>query len=67
MALRWSIAACGTSGLFGGRRVDLPVADNSLILFVPVFAVALVVFALGAALAEATLVAVFLVLMFFSP
>jgi hypothetical protein len=36
------MAACGTSGLFGGRFVVLPVADNSLMAAVPVFALAVV-------------------------
>jgi hypothetical protein len=32
------MVACGTSGLLGGLRVPLFVADNSLIPAVPVFA-----------------------------
>jgi hypothetical protein len=40
VVLSWSMVACGTSGLLGGRRVPFPVADNSLISAVPAFAVA---------------------------
>jgi hypothetical protein len=71
------MAACGTSGLLGGRRVPaerdvvFPVADNSLIPAVPVFAFAVVflevVFFAVAFFATGFFVVVFLVLMILSP
>jgi hypothetical protein len=54
------MVVCGTSGLFGGRFVALPVADNSLMLFVPVFAVVFLV----AFFASVFLVAGFLLVVF---
>jgi hypothetical protein len=53
------MVACGTSGLLGGLLVVLLVADNSLMLFVPVFALG-VVFLVVAFFASDLLVAGFL-------
>jgi hypothetical protein len=61
------MVVCGTSGLFGGRRVVLPVADNSLMLFVPVFAVVFLVAFFATDFLVAGFFTSFFVAIFFSP
>jgi hypothetical protein len=57
------MVACGISGLFGGLFVVLPVADNSLMAAVPVFAFAVGFVFVVAFLATGFLLVVFLVAM----
>jgi hypothetical protein len=68
------MVACGISGLFGGRRVAaplaIPVADNSLIVAVPVFAdgfLPRVAVFFAVAFLVAAFAAGFFVAIFFSP